>query len=56
VLRSSASGARPTGVVRIDSAASPGDWAKDPDANQKTIAATFRAAADVAEGHGEPRR
>ncbi len=46
-------GARPTGVVRIDSACSPGDWAKDPEANQKAIAQTFRLAADVAEGHGE---
>ncbi|HYO08577.1 MAG TPA: TIM barrel protein [Tepidisphaeraceae bacterium] len=46
-------GARPTGVVRIDSAASPADWAKDPEANQRTIAQTFRLAADVAEGHGE---
>src|SRR3954470_13278975 len=46
-------GARPYGVVRIDSACSPGDWAKNADANQKTIAETFRQAADVAEGHGE---
>lgn len=46
-------GVRPHGVVRIDSACSPGDWAKDPEANQKKIAETFRAAADVAEGHGE---
>src|SRR5437773_2735914 len=27
-------GARPYGVVRIDSACSPGDWTKDPEANQ----------------------
>ena len=46
-------GARPYGVVRIDSACPPGDWAKNPDANQKTIAETFRQASDVAEGHGE---
>ena len=46
-------GARPNGVVRIDSAAGPGDWAKEPDGNQKKIAETFRQAADVAEGHGE---
>jgi sugar phosphate isomerase/epimerase len=46
-------GARPYGVVRIDSACGPGDWAKDPQTNQKTIAQTFRQAADVAEGFGE---
>ena len=46
-------GARPYGVVRIDSACSPADWSKDPEQSQKTIAATFRQAADVAEGHGE---
>jgi len=46
-------GARPYGVVRIDSASSPSDWAKDPEGNQKKIAATFREAADVAEQHGE---
>src|ERR1700710_198619 len=40
-------GARPTGVVRIDSACSPGDWAKDPEGSQKAIAQTFRLAADV---------
>lgn len=46
-------GVRPHGVVRIDSACSSGDWAKNPDENQKAIAQTFRLAADVAEGHGE---
>lgn len=46
-------GARPDGVVRIDTASSPGDWAKDPEANQKQIAATFRRAADVAKDFGE---
>ncbi len=46
-------GARPYGIVRIDSASSPNDWYADADNNQKTIARTFRAAADVAEGHGE---
>jgi sugar phosphate isomerase/epimerase len=44
---------RPYGVVRIDSASSPGEWAKDPDANQARIAETFRAAAQVAADHGE---
>jgi len=46
-------GARPYGVVRIDSATSPAEWAKDPVENQKRIARTFREAADIAEGHGE---
>jgi sugar phosphate isomerase/epimerase len=47
------SGIRQYGVVRIDSAAGPGDWAKDPEGNQKKIAQTFREACDVAEGFGE---
>jgi sugar phosphate isomerase/epimerase len=46
-------GVRPHGVVRIDSASSPEEWYKDPQGNQKKIAATFRDAADVAEGFGE---
>ena len=46
-------GIRPYGVVRIDSAASPADWAKDPDGNTKTIAETFREAGDIAEDFGE---
>jgi sugar phosphate isomerase/epimerase len=46
-------GIRKYGVVRIDSAASPADWAKDPAGNSRKIADTFREAADVAEGFGE---
>jgi hypothetical protein len=46
-------GIRQYGVVRIDSAASPADWAADPAGNQKKIAETFRQACDVAEGFGE---
>src|SRR5580704_7856046 len=46
-------GVRKYGVVRIDSAAGPGDWAADPVGNTKKIAATFREAADVAESFGE---
>lgn len=46
-------GVRPYGVVRIDSASGPGDWAKDPEASQKAIAATFRTACDVAADAGE---
>src|SRR5207253_635523 len=39
--------------VRIDSAASPAEWARDPDANTKRIANTFSRACDVAEDYGE---
>ena len=46
-------GIRPYGIVRIDSAASPAEWAKDPAANTKRIAETFRQACAVAEDHGE---
>ena len=46
-------GVRPYGIVRIDSAASPVDWANDPDGNQKLIAQTFREACDVAKDFGE---
>src|SRR5580658_2376877 len=46
-------GIRRYGVVRIDSAASPADWAKDPVANTKRIAQTFREAGIIAEDHGE---
>src|ERR1022692_669286 len=34
-------GVRPYGIVRIDSAGGPGDWATDPEGNQKRIAETF---------------
>ena len=46
-------GVRKYGVVRIDSAAAPGDWASDPAGNTRTIADTFRQACDIAEGFGE---
>jgi sugar phosphate isomerase/epimerase len=46
-------GIRKYGVVRIDSASSPGDWAKDPAGNQKKIADTFRQACDIADEYGE---
>jgi len=46
-------GVRKSGVVRIDSACSPAEWSKDPEGNQKKIAATFREACDVAEDHGQ---
>ncbi|MEO8127662.1 MAG: TIM barrel protein [Bryobacteraceae bacterium] len=46
-------GVRKYGVIRIDSAASPADWAKDPAAGTKRIAETFREAGSIAEGYGE---
>jgi sugar phosphate isomerase/epimerase len=46
-------GVRPYGVVRIDSAASPADWAQDPAGNTRRIAETFRRACAIAEDHGE---
>jgi sugar phosphate isomerase/epimerase len=46
-------GVRKYGVIRIDSAASPAEWAKDPAGNTKKIADTFRQACDIAEQYGE---
>ena len=46
-------GVRHYGVVRIDSATSPADWAKDPAENTKRIASTFREAGKIAESFGE---
>ena len=46
-------GIRKYGVVRIDSASGPADWAKDPVGNSKKIAETFREACNVAESFGE---
>jgi sugar phosphate isomerase/epimerase len=46
-------GVRRYGIVRIDSASSPVDWAKDPKGNTKKIADTFQKAADIAESIGE---
>jgi len=46
-------GIRKYGIVRIDSAASPADWASDPAGNTRRIAQTFREACTIAEGHGE---
>jgi sugar phosphate isomerase/epimerase len=46
-------GIRQYGVIRIDSAASPADWATDPAGNQKKIAETFSQACDIAEEFGE---
>jgi len=46
-------GIRPYGIIRIDSAATPGEWAMDPEANTRRIADTFRQACDIAEDFGE---
>jgi sugar phosphate isomerase/epimerase len=46
-------GVRQYGVIRIDSACSPSDWAGDPEANTRRIADTFREACTIAEGAGE---
>lgn len=46
-------GVRTSDVVRIDSASGVGDWAADPEGNQKRIAETFRQACDIAQDHGE---
>ena len=46
-------GIRKYGTIRIDSATSPEEWAKNPAANTKQIAQTFREACAIAEDHGE---
>jgi sugar phosphate isomerase/epimerase len=46
-------GIRRYGVIRVDSAASAADWAKDPEGNTRRIAQTFSEAANIAEGYGE---
>jgi sugar phosphate isomerase/epimerase len=46
-------GVRRYGVIRIDSAASVAEWAKDPEANTRRIAQTFREACAIAEDFGE---
>jgi sugar phosphate isomerase/epimerase len=46
-------GIRPYGIIRIDSAASPGEWATDPEANTRRIADTFLQACDIADEFGE---
>jgi hypothetical protein len=46
-------GIRRYGVIRIDSAATPAEWDKDPAGNTKRIAQTFCEASIIAEGYGE---
>lgn len=44
---------RDHGAIRIDSAASPAEWAKNPEENTKRIAQTFREACNIADEYGE---
>jgi len=46
-------GARPYGVIRIDSSCGVEDWFANPAENTKKIADTFREACTIAEDHGE---
>lgn len=46
-------GVRKYGIIRIDSAEGPANWTKDPAANTKKIAATFREAGKIAADNGE---
>ena len=46
-------GIRTHGVVRIDSASSTSEWAKEPEGNTQRIADTFRQACDIAAEYGE---
>lgn len=46
-------GVRPNGCVRIDTACSVADWAKDPEGNQKLIAKTFESACEIAVRYDE---
>jgi len=46
-------GIRPNGIIRVDSASSPDQWAVDPINNTKLIAQTFREACDVAAEYDE---
>jgi len=46
-------GIRRYGIIRIDSAVSPAEWAKSPLENTRLIASTFREACVIAEDHGE---
>ncbi|MDP3467921.1 MAG: TIM barrel protein [Daejeonella sp.] len=46
-------GVRPYGIIRIDSASTVENWAKDPVNNTKLIAQTFREACDVAADYDE---
>jgi hypothetical protein len=46
-------GVRPNGCVRIDTSSSVDAWLKDPEGNQKVIAATFTQACEIAASYDE---
>ncbi len=46
-------GVRSYGIIRIDSATGVEEWSKDPEANTRRIAHTFREACSIAESFGE---
>ncbi len=46
-------GVREYGIIRVDSAGSPEDFAADEVGNTKLLAKTFREAGEIAAGHGE---
>lgn len=46
-------GARPNGIVRIDTSGSVEDWSKDPEGANALSADTFSKACDIAEKYGE---
>jgi sugar phosphate isomerase/epimerase len=46
-------GIRRYGIIRIDSATTPVEWAKDPETNTQRIADTFRESCNIAEEYGE---
>jgi len=46
-------GVRPYGVIRIDSSASPTEWAEDPKGSQHKIVEVFQQACDIAADYGE---
>ncbi|MCC5937849.1 MAG: TIM barrel protein [Lunatimonas sp.] len=46
-------GVREYGIVRVDTASSPEQWAKDPKGSQKVIVETLKEAANIAGNYGE---
>lgn len=46
-------GVREYGIVRVDTASSPEQWAKDPKGSQKLIVETLKEAANIAGNYGE---
>lgn len=46
-------GIRPYGIIRVDSAAPPSDWASEPESKTDRLVDTFRRASDIAENYDE---